>query len=291
MAPGRIGGGWLCAWAIVAGLFLAGSATGAQPWEELKGCTLIPQPFNDGDSFHVLHNNTEYVFRLYYVDCAETIPSLNQRMAEQAVYWGIADDEIMSLGKEASAFTAKFLRYPFTVKTCWQRALGRSQIPRRYAFVSAFGQDLGEALVKIGLAQVFGEQRKAAEGMSSRGYVARLLRLEAEARKFRRGAWALLSPNSPLNANRGVRQTAEGAAYVLPWPAPVYAAQDPAKRAGTLRETSVVWLLEVRPDGMVRLRFETEDGTEHDFLARRDQLGLPPGPLLVTPPAKSEPDP
>lgn len=280
---------WLCAgvWALAA---LAAPA--AQPWVELKGATLLPQPFNDGDSFHVMHNNTEYVFRLYYVDCAETMPGLNRRMAEQAAYWGIGDDQVLGLGKEASAFTAKFLRYPFTVKTCWQRALGRSQIPRRYAFISAMGQDLGEALVRNGLAQVFGEQRKAPPGgISSRAYIARLLRLEAEARKFRRGAWALLPPNSPLNANRGVRQTSEGAAYVLPWDAAVYAVAAPAQRLGVLRESSVVWLLEARADGLVRLRFEGEDGSEREFLARRDQLGLPPGPLILTPPADPAPDP
>lgn len=253
-------------------------------WVELKGCRLIDHPFNDGDSFHVMHNNTEYVFRLYYVDCAETIPSLNQRMSEQAVYWGVVDDQVMKLGKDASAFTAKFLKSNFTVKTCWQRALGRSQIPRRYAFVNAFGQDLGEALVKNGLAQVYGERRKAPPGgISTRAYIARLLRFEAEARKFRRGAWSLLPLNSPLNANRGVRQTADGAAYVLPWDTPVSGVDDPLRKVGLLRETSVVWLLEVRADGYVRLRFDADDGSSREFLARRDAIGLPQGQIITAP--------
>jgi endonuclease YncB( thermonuclease family) len=279
-----------CLIRVAAGAWLAfglsAAAASTSQWVELKGCTYLPQPFNDGDSFHVMHNNTEYVFRLYYVDCAETIPSLNQRMSEQAAYWGIVDDQVMKLGKEASAFTAKMLRSPFTVKTCWQRALGRSQIPRRYAFVSAFGQDLGEALVKNGLAQVFGERRKAPPGgISTRAYIARLLRFEAEARKFRRGAWSLLPLNSPLNANRGVRQTAEGAAYVLPWDAMVYAPTGPLQPLGSLRENSVVWIVATTDDGMVRLRFESDDAPPREFRARRDQLGLPPGPILTAAPS------
>lgn len=269
---------------LAASVSVATAATST--WVELKGCRLIEHPFNDGDSFHVMHNNTEYVFRLYYVDCAESIPGLNQRMSEQAVYWGVVDDQVMKLGKEASAFTVKFLKSSFSVKTCWQRALGRSQIPRRYAFVSAFGQDLGEALVKNGLAQVYGEQRKAPPGgIGTRAYIARLLRFEAEARKFRRGAWSLIPLNSPLNANRGVRQTAEGAAYVLPWDTPVFAPEEPQRKVGTLRETSVVWLLEVRADGLVRLRFDPDEGASREFLARREILGLPPGQIVVTPPA------
>lgn len=271
---------------VVLGVAVCSSHAATSQWVELKGCTYLEQAYNDGDSFHVMHNNTEHVFRLYYVDCAESMPGLNQRMSEQAAYWGVPDEEIMKLGKEASAFTAKFLRAPFTVKTCWQRALGRSAIPRRYAFISAFGQDLGEALVKNGLAQVYGERRKAPEGMSSRQYIARLLRFEAEARKFRRGAWAHLPLNSPLNANRGVRQTADGAAFVLPWDTPVFGLEQPLTRVGTLRETSVVWLLDVRPDGLVRLRFDPDEGESREFLARRETLGLPAGQVVVMPPAE-----
>lgn len=280
---------WACAFgaAWLAAFCAAGAA---RPWEELKGATLIPHKFNDGDSFHVMHNKTEYIFRLYYVDCAETIRGLDQRVSEQAAYWGVPEDQMYKQGKEATAFTVKFLKYPFTVKTCWQRALGRSQIPRHYAFISAFGQDLGESLVKNGMAQVYGEKRKAPPGMSARQYIARLLRFEAEARKFKRGAWALLPLNSPLNANRGVRQTAEGAAYVLPWDTPVLGLQEPPQRVGTLRENSVIWLLEERKDGLIRLRFEPDEGPGREFLARRNNLGLPPGPVVLTPTKGDDPD-
>mgnify|MGYP005856102731 CR=1 FL=1 len=270
---------------VHAGLFGESTAVRAEPlkWDVLHGCEFIPHPFNDGDRFHVRHQGKEYIFRLYYVDTAETMTSLNQRMSEQASYWGLVNDDILKLGKEASSFTARFLSKPFSVQTCWQRALGRSAIPRHYAFVSAFGQDLGEALVRNGLAQVFGEQRRAPPGFNMRGYLARLLRLETEARKFRRGAWSMLPPNHPLNANRGVRQTSEGAAYVLVWDTPVFSGETPPQRVGTLRENSVVWLLEERPDLFVRLRYEPEEGPPREFLARRDHLGLPASPVLNRP--------
>ena len=251
-------------------------------WVTLQNCTLKPQEYNDGDSFHIMHQGQEYIFRLYFVDCPETMVSLNQRMAEQAQYWGISDTQILDLGHQATEFTRKFLtRGSITVMTCWQKALGRSALQRYYAYISVLNQDLGSELVRNGLAQVYGEQRKAQGMYNSKQVLARLLRNESEAKKFRRGAWNLLPMNSPLMTNRGVRQTSEGAAYVIPWGAAVYALANPQQQLGRLRENTVVWLLEERADGYVRIRYEPDNGGEPiEFLARRIDLGLPASPVL-----------
>ena len=42
----------------------------SKDWIVLKDCRLIPNPANDGDSFHVSAGQKEYLFRLYLVDCA-----------------------------------------------------------------------------------------------------------------------------------------------------------------------------------------------------------------------------
>jgi endonuclease YncB( thermonuclease family) len=254
----------------------------AAEWVTLENCRLMPHSFNDGDSFFVRHGTNEYLFRLYYVDCAETDPGLSRRMKEQAEYWGIAEDQVLPLGKQATEYTANFLKRSFSVKTAWQKALGGGRQQRYYAFVIApGGRDLGEALIKNGLAQVFGEKRRAPPGYNVRQYLAKLLRFESEARKFRRGAWALLPLNSPLNTERGVRQTAVGAAYVLPWAMPVFDTKDPARQVGRLKENTVVWLTKERDDGLLRFRFEPEDGSKPvEFLGRRRDMGLPDGRIL-----------
>ena len=41
-------------------------------WITLSNCQLITNKANDGDSFHVQANGTEYLVRLYFVDAPET---------------------------------------------------------------------------------------------------------------------------------------------------------------------------------------------------------------------------
>jgi hypothetical protein len=44
----------------------------SKDWIVLEDCRLIPNPANDGDSFHVSAGEKEYLFRLYLVDAPET---------------------------------------------------------------------------------------------------------------------------------------------------------------------------------------------------------------------------
>jgi len=59
----------------------------SKDWIVLKDCRLIPNPANDGDSFHVSAGEKEYLFRLYLVDAPETDEMTPRRLIEQAKYF------------------------------------------------------------------------------------------------------------------------------------------------------------------------------------------------------------
>jgi hypothetical protein len=66
-------------------------ATGKEKdWITLDNCQFVPNKANDGDSFHVWANNTEYLVRLYFVDAPETASVGPARLIEQAEYFGVS---------------------------------------------------------------------------------------------------------------------------------------------------------------------------------------------------------
>lgn len=166
-------------------------APAAKPFERLTACRYLPNTWNDGDSFHVtLRDGREQIFRLYFVDTPESGKGYDARSKEQAAYFRIAPAAAMALGQEATAFTSNALSKPFTVQTRWRIALGRSKLPRYYAVVTtADGANLAEALVRNGLARIYGTRTQLPDGTDSRTYLARLKSLEAKAKAARRGGW------------------------------------------------------------------------------------------------------
>ena len=171
-----------------------GTAGAASPWETLAGCSLVPSRYNDGDSFHVRHGDKEYIFRLYFVDTPEEDNSFPQRIRDQGEHFGIENDHVQEVGRLARAFTLQSLDQPFTIVTRWQHALGRSKMPRFYAFVRPDGKDLAEELVARGLARVYGVRAITPEGEPAASYRTRLLAMEEAARTGKIGAWALARP-------------------------------------------------------------------------------------------------
>lgn len=169
------------------------SAT-AQEWNRLKGCVLLPNPWNDGDSFHVQYRGQEYLFRLYFVDTPESENSLPERLAEQARYFGTSPGEVMKLGQTAADFTRTELsRRPFTILTRWHDALGRSRLQRFYALVETNGKDLNTLLVAHGYARIYGSRVPLPDGRNSQQYLASLRQIEAQAKREHRGGWGLTS--------------------------------------------------------------------------------------------------
>jgi endonuclease YncB( thermonuclease family) len=81
----------------------------SKEWIVLKHCRLIPNPANDGDSFHMSSGTKEYLFRLYLVDAPETDEMVPRRLVDQAKYFGITLPQTFEVGRAAKEFTREKL--------------------------------------------------------------------------------------------------------------------------------------------------------------------------------------
>src|SRR5262245_15225435 len=100
----------------------------SKDWIVLKDCRLIPNPANDGDSFHVSAGGKEYLFRLYLVDAPETDEMTPRRLIEQAKYFNITVPQAIEVGRAAKEFTREKLSRPFTALTHMSDAMGQSRL-------------------------------------------------------------------------------------------------------------------------------------------------------------------
>jgi hypothetical protein len=82
----------------------------SKDWIVLKDCRLIPNPANDGDSFHVSAGEKEYLFRLYFVDAPETDALAPGRLVEQAKYFGLTVPQAIEVGQAAKEFVREVIR-------------------------------------------------------------------------------------------------------------------------------------------------------------------------------------
>ena len=197
---------------------LAQATRVAKPFQKVAGCTLKADRWNDGDSFHVITGDEqrEIIARLYFVDTPEAETAYADRIGEQASYFGISKEQTIELAHAARDFTAKALSKPFTVQTCWRSALGRSELGRVYCMITTDkGEDLGESLVSIGLARIYGTRTPLPDGTDSRTYLAKLAELEAKAKAAKKGGW-------------GFPATAATPAQITPISAPAKPAALPA---------------------------------------------------------------
>ena len=168
-----------------------GARDGSKDWIVLENCRLIPNPANDGDSFHVSAGAKEYIFRLYLVDAPETDEMTPGRLVEQAKYFGISVPQAIEVGQAAKEFTREKLSQPFIAFTHMSDALGQSRLERFYAFVQTKEGDLGEQLVRNGLARVFGF-KAVPPGLKNSGIESeKLQQLEEEARQEKIGGWGV----------------------------------------------------------------------------------------------------
>jgi DNA uptake protein ComE-like DNA-binding protein len=177
----------------------------SKDWIALKDCRLIPNPANDGDSFHVSAGEKEYLFRLYFVDAPETDEMTPRRLVEQAKYFNITVPQAIEVGRAAKDFMQEKLSQPFTVFTHMSDALGQSRLERFYAFVETKEGDLGEQLVRNGLARSYGFKAAPPGLTSSRIELEKLQQFEDEAKRDNIGAWGVNAGR--LNAHG---QTASG---------------------------------------------------------------------------------
>jgi len=163
----------------------------SKDWIVLNDCRLIPNPANDGDSFHVSAGEKEYLFRLYLVDAPETDEMTPRRLIDQAKYFSITVPQAIEVGRAAKEFTQGKLSKPFTVLTHMSDAMGQSRLERFYAFIETKEGDLGEQLVRNGLARSYGFKAVPPGLTSSRIEVQKLQQFEDEAKREKIGAWGV----------------------------------------------------------------------------------------------------
>ena len=174
-------------------IWLANVDVGArgEDWVTFENCRLIENPANDGDSFHASSGEKEYLFRLYMVDAPETDEIKPGRLVEQAKYFAITVPQAIEVGRTAKEFAREKLSKPFTVFTRMSDAMGRSNIERFYAFVQTKDGDLGEQLVRNGLARNHGRKGAPPGLKDSRQEVEKLQQFEDEARQEKIGGWGV----------------------------------------------------------------------------------------------------
>jgi endonuclease YncB( thermonuclease family) len=169
-----------------------GDARGKEKdWITLDNCRLIPNKANDGDSFHVRANDTEYLVRLYFVDAPETATVGPERLIEQAKYFGLSVPQVIEIGLDAKRFVDAKLSEPFSVVTRLAEGLGRSKVQRIYGFVRTKEGDLGEQLIANGLARIHGITAALPGGATSAGECEKLAQLESEAKRRKVGGWGM----------------------------------------------------------------------------------------------------
>ena len=163
----------------------------AQDWEKLQNCRLAPDQYMDGDSFHVLHDGKNHIFRLYFVDCAETDASFPQRIADQMEDFGLANEKaVLAAGEKAKEFTKKMLSGQFTVLTKWENARGNSRQPRNYAVILVGKKNLAEELTRTGWARAYGMPADYPDAARAKSFKDKLRRLQASAIRQKAGAFA-----------------------------------------------------------------------------------------------------
>jgi competence ComEA-like helix-hairpin-helix protein len=163
----------------------------SKDWIVLENCRLISNPANDGDSFHASAGAREYIFRLYMVDAPETDEMTPRRLVEQAKYFAITVPQAIEVGRIAKDFTREKLSEPFIIFTHMSDAMGQSRLERFYAFVQTKEGDLGEQLVRNGLARNYGFKAVPPGLRNSRLELEKIQQFEDEARQEKIGGWGV----------------------------------------------------------------------------------------------------
>ena len=195
-------------------LLVVSSVAIGQELQKFENCRLAEAGWADGDSFPVkMPDGKEIVLRLYYVDCNEVAAATEtdqRRVRDQSSYFGIDDHQVtLEFGRRAADEVKQVLSKPFTVHTAFASAPGRSSKPRTYGFITlSDGRDLGEVLVREGLARSYGVRRNMPDGLNTDAAEAKMSDLELGAAIARRGIWVKTDPQRMV-ALRGDRRAEE----------------------------------------------------------------------------------
>lgn len=224
-------------------------------WVTLDETLWVPNPANDGDSFHARRNRSEYLLRLYFVDTPESDARFPDRAKEQAEYFGVTVEQAVEGGKRAAEFTRKLLeKQPFDIYTKYVDARGASEQKRIFAMVKVQGQWLCEALVANGLARIYGVGDALPDGTEERRHWSRLRTLENTAKREKRGLWGV--GTSPSAASPGTLQA------TLSRRTPILSTTPPFEVTGYVPAGQEVRLGDTVRMGYRRVTFVGPDGKE-----------------------------
>ncbi|MEX2380824.1 MAG: hypothetical protein WD490_00420 [Opitutales bacterium] len=248
-------------------LLAHGHALAQRKWTELDGVRLTENDSNDGDSFHARRNTTDYLFRLYYVDSTETDLRYEDRVQEQAEYFGVTIQEAMKGAAEAAEFVKNLLKDKgFTVYTRYEDARGSSTLKRYFAMVKIGDRWLCELLVENGHARIFGKPSDLPDGTPARIHWARLRKLESGAKDAHRGTWGIAS------GKIAVDRLQPGQTITLPSRTAVFQIAPPHQLVGHLPEG---WKVSVGAEtraGFREISFTSPGGA--DFTGEIQERGL-----------------
>src|SRR5207249_9266822 len=102
-----------------------------------------------------------------------------------------SSDLAIEVGRAAKEFAREKLSEPFTVFTRMSDAMGSSNLERVYAFVQTKDGDLGEQLVRNGLARNHGRKAAPPGLKDSRSEIEKLQQFEDAARQEKIGGWGV----------------------------------------------------------------------------------------------------
>ena len=251
-------------------LLLLGSVaftTPAGEWTIYDDCDFNKNSYADGDSFSIevkRPSKQEYIFRLYFVDTPESDSRIPERIADQAAYWDISEYQTVYLGEDAATFAKRWLKQSdLRVYTQHKDAMGASTKKRYYAMVQDKNTEefLSMALVRHGLARIYGMDVKLEDGTSAKSYNRKLAEAEKLAKAEKVGGWMLDKPIgsavelAEIQMEKAKNSIEHPHRRRVTTPLRVYSLKAPYKAVGVLKIQMEIQLLGPAQPGMIRVRF------------------------------------
>ncbi len=173
---------------------IAKASNNTQSWgiEEWKNVLYKPSPKNGGDRFLVTYDGRDIPVKLISV----TAPYTTENIKEHAHYFGISEEDTITLANRSKDFTEAFLQSkPFRIYT--KGKIDVDGLLPVYIYPDGVG-DYAGVLVDNGLAAITSLKTKSNDGKAEYNIIALKEReTEAKARPIPPGAWAMTLETPP----------------------------------------------------------------------------------------------